>query len=280
MIYSALVILCLVLSSFGQRFVSAPVITDNVDAIYTATLLDRASSSIRGRVTASSGANGVGLSFDVSFTGLPAGLGPFPYHVHVSPVPGNGDCDAAGPHLDPYNRGEQPPCDASAPATCQIGDLSGKHGNATAPAFTAVYTDPYLSNNAQSNAFIGDRSIVIHSANGTRLNCGNFHLVSGNPSSSAKAGNPSISTRVPRGSTLTHLISPSASTHTSTSTRVTFTSTSTHVVPTSSSTHVVSTSTSTHIPTTTTTIRVPTTFTSRRATTTSISIRPGNFTTH
>jgi hypothetical protein len=76
--YSALMILSLALSALGQQqFISAPVITDNAGATYTATLFNSPSSSIRGTVTARSGANGVGLSFDVSFTGLPADVGPF-----------------------------------------------------------------------------------------------------------------------------------------------------------------------------------------------------------
>lgn len=60
------------------------------------------------------------------------------YHIHEYPVPSNGSCDATGDHLDPENRGESPPCDASQPQTCQVGDLAGKHGNIPAlPGFSA-----------------------------------------------------------------------------------------------------------------------------------------------
>lgn len=101
------------------------------------------------------------------------------YHIHTEPVPANGDCYATGSHLDPYNRGETPLCNAGDPSTCQIGDLSGKHGNATDTTFSAEYTDVYLSNIPGNSAFIGNRSIVIHASNGTRLNCGNFQAAGG-----------------------------------------------------------------------------------------------------
>ena len=60
------------------------------------------------------------------------------YHIHEKPVPEDGNCTATGAHLDPYKRGEAPPCDASALPTCQTGDLSGKHGKITTEAFSAV----------------------------------------------------------------------------------------------------------------------------------------------
>ena len=48
------------------------------------------------------------------------------YHLHVDPVPANGTCAATRAHLDPYERGEVPICNAAQPETCQVGDLSGK----------------------------------------------------------------------------------------------------------------------------------------------------------
>jgi hypothetical protein len=59
------------------------------------------------------------------------------YHIHDQPVPANGNCTATLAHLDPYQRGEDPLCDASAPQTCQVGDLSGKHGEINGNAFSA-----------------------------------------------------------------------------------------------------------------------------------------------
>lgn len=59
------------------------------------------------------------------------------YHIHAMPVPPSGDCVATGPHVDPYVRGEVPPCDNTQPQTCQVGDLAGKHGNITTDPFSA-----------------------------------------------------------------------------------------------------------------------------------------------
>ncbi len=60
------------------------------------------------------------------------------YHIHVNPVPADGNCTATGGHLDPYQRGDTPACDAKKPATCQVGDLSGKYGLVDGPmAMTA-----------------------------------------------------------------------------------------------------------------------------------------------
>lgn len=60
------------------------------------------------------------------------------YHIHDQPVPANGNCTATLAHLDPYVRGEQPPCDPTHPETCQSGDLSGKHGNVTGDPFNTA----------------------------------------------------------------------------------------------------------------------------------------------
>ena len=59
---------------------------------------------------------------------LPEGSGPFGYHIHDQPVPSDGNCTATKAHLDPYERGQKPACDSSKPETCEVGDLSGKHG--------------------------------------------------------------------------------------------------------------------------------------------------------
>jgi Cu/Zn superoxide dismutase len=58
------------------------------------------------------------------------------YHIHEKPVPADGNCTGTGAHLDPYKRGETPPCDASKKESCQVGDLSGKYGNITGNALT------------------------------------------------------------------------------------------------------------------------------------------------
>jgi hypothetical protein len=50
------------------------------------------------------------------------------YHLHVNPVPEDGNCTETLGHLDPWIRGETPACDPTQPQTCQVGDLSGKYG--------------------------------------------------------------------------------------------------------------------------------------------------------
>ncbi len=60
------------------------------------------------------------------------------------PVPADGNCVATGPHVDPYVRGEVPPCDNTQPETCQVGDLAGKHGNITSSTFSAKYVPCFL----------------------------------------------------------------------------------------------------------------------------------------
>jgi hypothetical protein len=84
-----------------------------------------------------------------------------------------------------FVRTENPTCDSDHPETCQVGDLSGKHGSisqltsssagdsASIGTFQAIYLDAYLSTDPNNMAFFGNRSIVVHAANGTRLNCGN-----------------------------------------------------------------------------------------------------------
>jgi len=103
------------------------------------------------------------------------------YHIHVDPVPEDGNCTKTLAHLDPFIRGEATPCNPEAPATCQVGDLSGKHGAAeSGTTFEDTYVDPYATLKEGLGAFFGNRSIVLHFANKTRITCANFALVSGN----------------------------------------------------------------------------------------------------
>lgn len=103
------------------------------------------------------------------------------YHLHVDPVPEDGNCTETLAHLDPYIRGEETPCDAKKPETCQVGDLSGKHGaipeNQT--TFETSYVDLYASTLEGIGAFFGNRSIVFHFSNKTRITCANFERVDG-----------------------------------------------------------------------------------------------------
>jgi len=157
-------------------------------------------STITGSITITSSPNQPGVSVSVNFTGFPdePTYGPFVYHIHALPVPANGNCSATLGHLDPTDRGEYYPCNLAAPATCQVGDLAGKHGNITASSFLAQYVDPFLSTDPVSPAFFGDKSVVVHTANTTRITCANFKLMgsasgSGNGTASSNASSVVVS---------------------------------------------------------------------------------------
>ncbi|MCJ1338255.1 hypothetical protein MMC09_003541 [Bachmanniomyces sp. S44760] len=168
----------------------APVITNEPPGVaYQAVLPNSKTTSVRGSITGVSNTNGTGVNFNVNFYGFPdMSLGPFIYHIHNEPVPSDGNCTGTTAHLDPYVRGEAPPCDSTQPETCQVGDLAGKHGNITVSPFQSAYLDLYLSTSPSSNAFFGNRSVVVHSSNATRLTCANFTLVATNSSSNSSIG--------------------------------------------------------------------------------------------
>ncbi|KAG6036836.1 hypothetical protein E4U41_005472 [Claviceps citrina] len=160
---------------------NAPVVNNNpVDVIYTASLprepffqAPELSGNIRGFISASAPPDGVGVRFTVRFENLPKKGGPFPYHLHLAKAAG-GNCTLAGAHLDPFNRGEKPPCDAGNQPSCQVGDLAGKYGKINSDPFTAEYVDKHLSLKEDDPAFFGNRSFVIHLANSTRITCADF----------------------------------------------------------------------------------------------------------
>lgn len=136
---------------------NATVTTDNViGAVYSATLPDSSLTAIRGSVVARTVPDGTGVNFQVSLSGFPAAGGPFRmlpnpvmlshsikaneievYHIHNNPISSDGNCSSAGSHVDPFERGETPGCDASLPQTCQVGDLAGKHGSINGTDFSA-----------------------------------------------------------------------------------------------------------------------------------------------
>lgn len=103
------------------------------------------------------------------------------YHLHKAAVPADGNCTGTLSHLDPYKRGDTPPCDADTPEKCEVGDLSGKHGKIPAgqDTFEASYLDLFAATAEDSESFFGSRSVVIHLADGKRLTCANFELVEG-----------------------------------------------------------------------------------------------------
>ncbi|KAM3443620.1 hypothetical protein MY4824_000506 [Beauveria thailandica] len=145
--------------------------------------------NVVGSISATAADDGVGTKFTVEFSNLPKSGGPFIYHIHVKPAVG-GNCTATLGHLDPTKRGDQPPCDASTPSQCQVGDLSGKYGNITSDPFITEFTDPFTSLQPGAEAFFGDRSFVLHYANTTRLTCADFHKVESSPDPECDGDHP------------------------------------------------------------------------------------------
>lgn len=125
------------------------------------------------------------------------------FHIHVDPVDATGNCNSTLAHLDPFIRGEIEPCTASRPETCQVGDLSGKHGKANGTVHMATFSDPYVSLKEGVGAFFGNRSFVIHFANKTRIACANFASIAGVPPTGTtppvggNGGNNATTTLVP-----------------------------------------------------------------------------------
>ena len=80
------------------------------------------------------------------------------YHIHAYPVPSDGNCTGTLAHLDPYIRGDTPPCDPEEPQTCEVGDLSGKHGtiNSTSASLRHIHLPlsslPFLSSSKLTRA--------------------------------------------------------------------------------------------------------------------------------
>jgi len=163
---------------------NATVVENNpIGVVYTATLPTTeffnpsdSRGNVKGSVSAVANDNGTGVTFSVSFSNLPTSGGPFLYHIHSAPVPADGNCTGTLAHLDPYIRGEMPPCNATLPQTCQVGDLSGKHGKIISDPFTASYSDDFASTVDGIGAFFGNRSITLHFGNTTRITCANFTL--------------------------------------------------------------------------------------------------------
>jgi len=124
--------------------------------------------AVKGTVTAVASQVGTNYTLDVE---VPLDKGPYKYHVHLRAVPADGNCTETGGHLDSYVRGSDPPCDASKPATCEVGDLSGKYGAVTGPTVKKSFNDPYSALNKINLGYIGDRAIVFHDASSARIAC-------------------------------------------------------------------------------------------------------------
>jgi len=176
-----------VVTAQTSTIVPAPVVSNSpLGTSYVATLPEKG--TVRGSIAGTSATDGKGVNFAVSISGLPAEGGPFMYHIHEKPVPTDGNCTGTGAHLDPYKRGEVPPCDPTQKETCQTGDLSGKYGTFDGPEGTQSYLDLYSSTDPADPSYFGDLSIVIHFANKTRITCANFTVSNVEQSSSISSG--------------------------------------------------------------------------------------------
>jgi hypothetical protein len=188
-------LLSLALFTSAQTQGPAPLISNNPSMATYQAILDPQRSP-HGTITGVSGNNGTGVDFNINFFDFPdPNVGPyskFPlrltftanqsleYHVHVFPVPEDGNCSRTGGHLDPYGVTDGYICSSETGLDkCQVGDLSGKHGpidTATLGpgSFQVKYLDNFLSTTPGDLAFFGNRSIVVHDKEGKRLNCANF----------------------------------------------------------------------------------------------------------
>jgi len=122
----------------------------------------------------------LGLANPVTVTATLNGLQPsisgYMAHVHVKPVTNN-DCAATLGHYNPTNANYAiAPCDPTRTATtCEVGDITGKHGFLSSSA-TGVSTYSVVDNELMLygvNSILG-LSVVVHAPNGTRLACANL----------------------------------------------------------------------------------------------------------
>ncbi|RYP05717.1 hypothetical protein DL764_003610 [Monosporascus ibericus] len=150
------------------------VLNNPAGAKYVATFDRSDGCSVTGKVVATSGAGGKGVDFKLLVMNLPQSMGPFAFHLHDQPVPSDGNCTNTLGHLDPYQRGQTPPCDMEMPQTCEVGDLSGKHNKLEGPTATMRFNDKYAALVPGIGAFFGNRSIVIHASDSSRIACANF----------------------------------------------------------------------------------------------------------
>ncbi|OQV10545.1 hypothetical protein CLAIMM_14526 [Cladophialophora immunda] len=211
MLFPILVLVLPILAQETSNSTDAP-ITQNKPSRATFQAILQADKPVQGQITGVSNDNGTGVNFNVNFFNFPdITQGPFKYHIHEYPVPASGNCTATGGHLSPFGRQDDPACDPTAPWTCQPGDLSGKHGSISqltsstsddsqaVGTFQAMYLDLYVSTDPSNVAFFGNRSVVVHNANGTRLNCGNFtQMTSSSSGGSANGTNTTAPTTSPK----------------------------------------------------------------------------------
>jgi hypothetical protein len=132
------------LASLASAAQDAPIANNQPGAWALADFPSAGSSNIQAEIFAGTAPDGQGVTMTVNINGGdPLTGGPFSrsfrdlreytltiivYHIHEKAIPSGGDCMATGAHLDPFSRGEDPPCNDKQQAQCQVGDISGKHG--------------------------------------------------------------------------------------------------------------------------------------------------------
>jgi len=154
---------------------AAPIYDNPTDCAYEAKI----DGDIKATFHFSAGDYGKGVEVVVDVETCGEHVPPFGYHIHDQPIK-DGDCATALAHLDPYKRGQETPCDATKPQTCEVGDLSGKHGKIDkAKGYHKEYLELYASIKPGIGAFLGNRSIVIHAGDEkkTRIACANIYKV-------------------------------------------------------------------------------------------------------
>lgn len=107
-----------------------------------------------GSIRFETSSDGKSVTVKVGLMNLPTqSNGDYKYHVHDQPV--ITDCASTLAHLDPFIRGQKVSCDINRPASCEVGDLSGKHGaipGSGGEKFFFFYI--YFPHHSLSNAYI------------------------------------------------------------------------------------------------------------------------------
>ncbi|KAL5345531.1 Cell surface superoxide dismutase [Cu-Zn] 4 [Pseudogymnoascus australis] len=172
----------------GAAAAEAPKVTGNPDVTYKAEIADSNENGVGGfvEITAGPDANGADVQFEFN---LPEEGGPFTFHIHVSPINSTGSCASTGGHLDPYGATDTHVCDPTEPELCEVGDISGKLGRKfPAGEIAGNISDDFISLVEGTPAFIGNRSIVVHASDKSRIACANFELVKNDDNGGGSAG--------------------------------------------------------------------------------------------
>ncbi|XP_063809288.1 uncharacterized protein LOC135020952 [Pseudophryne corroboree] len=135
------------------------------------------SGSAQGQLKASQASCTEPTLVDINFQGLRGLAGG--YHIHLLPVSGGSHdpCsnDTIKGHFNPFsiNMSSSPAAGNGTDDEYEVGDLSGRHGSlANQDNVTEQYTDTNLPLSG-THSVLG-RSLVIHYANGSRMQCASF----------------------------------------------------------------------------------------------------------